>query len=81
MSTPLLMIPGPIEVSPSVVAAYSVNPPSHVAPNIIEDFSESLQAMRGVWCASEESHPFVIAGSGTIAMDTGGRRRVVSGFA
>ena len=33
---PLLMIPGPVEVSPAVLAAFSVPPPSHRAPGLIE---------------------------------------------
>ncbi len=66
---PLLMIPGPIEVSEAVQTAYSGPPPSHVSAGLIEDFGASIEAMRTVWCADADSQPFVIAGSGTIAMD------------
>lgn len=69
MSTPLLMIPGPIEVSPAVVEAFSIKPPSHVAPDVIEAFGRSLERMRSVWCAGADAQPFVIPGSGSLAMD------------
>ena len=38
MTRPLLMIPGPIEVSPAVQEAFAVAPPSHVASHVIEAF-------------------------------------------
>lgn len=69
MPRPLLMIPGPIEISPNVLAAFSTAPPSHVAPHCIEAFGASLEMMRQVWRASDDSQPFVVAGSGTLAMD------------
>jgi alanine-glyoxylate transaminase/serine-glyoxylate transaminase/serine-pyruvate transaminase len=65
----LLMIPGPIEVSPEVAAAYSVAPPSHLAPNVVEAFGASLEMAREVWCAGQSSAPFILAGGGTIAME------------
>ena len=67
--TSLLMIPGPIEVSRAVVDACAAPPPSHLAPDLIEAFGASLQRMRSVWLASPESQPFVVAGSGTLAME------------
>lgn len=63
------MIPGPIEVSPAVVQAFSIKPPSHVAPDLIEAFGRSLERMRTVWCAGADAQPFVIPGSGSLAMD------------
>lgn len=66
---PLLMIPGPIEVSPAVQAAFSVPPPGHLAPRVIEAFGRSLGLMRKVWLAAPEAQPFVVPGSGTTAMD------------
>jgi alanine-glyoxylate transaminase/serine-glyoxylate transaminase/serine-pyruvate transaminase len=65
----LLMIPGPIEVSPKVCDAYSVPPPSHLAPAVIEAFGASVEMARRVWCAGPDSEPFILAGSGTIAME------------
>ena len=65
----LLMIPGPIEISPTVQEAYSVAPPSHLAPHVIEAFGKSLELMREFWCAGADAQPFVVAGSGTLAME------------
>jgi alanine-glyoxylate transaminase/serine-glyoxylate transaminase/serine-pyruvate transaminase len=65
----LLMIPGPIEVSPVVLEAFQNPPPSHVAPDFIEKFGRALEMMRQVWRSGPDSQPFVIAGSGTIAME------------
>ena len=65
----LLMIPGPVEVSPAVLSAYSVPPPGHLAPEAVEAFGASLEMMRRVWLASPGSQPFVFAGSGTNAME------------
>ncbi|MFL6292455.1 MAG: pyridoxal-phosphate-dependent aminotransferase family protein [Thermoanaerobaculia bacterium] len=66
---PLLMIPGPVEVSPAVLAAASGPPPGHVSPRLIEAFGSSLEGMRRVWQADPASQPFVLAGSGTLAME------------
>ena len=62
------MIPGPIEFEPAVLSALGAPSPSHVAPNFIESFGHVLEQMRKVWlCPSGQ--PFVVAGSGTLAMD------------
>ncbi|HVG11022.1 MAG TPA: aminotransferase class V-fold PLP-dependent enzyme [Thermoanaerobaculia bacterium] len=66
---PLLMIPGPVEVSPAVLAAASGPPPGHVSPRLIEAFGSSLERMRQVWQADAGSQPFLLAGSGTLAME------------
>lgn len=64
----LLMIPGPIEFSPAVLRAMGMPTTSHVAPNFIEVFGQALERMRHVFlCPSGQ--PFVVAGSGTFAMD------------
>ncbi|MGM0557098.1 MAG: pyridoxal-phosphate-dependent aminotransferase family protein [Myxococcota bacterium] len=65
----LLMIPGPIEISPAVQEAFATPPPSHVAPDVIEAFGASVERMRSVWGAAEDSQPFIVAGSGTLAME------------
>lgn len=67
-SRKLLMIPGPIEFEPDVLRAMSVATTSHVAPNFIEVFGKSLELMRKVWQAPK-GQPFVVAGSGTLAME------------
>jgi alanine-glyoxylate transaminase/serine-glyoxylate transaminase/serine-pyruvate transaminase len=66
---PLLMIPGPVEVSPAVLAAAGGKPPGHTAPRFIEAFGASLERMRQVWQADAASQPFILAGSGTLAME------------
>jgi alanine-glyoxylate transaminase / serine-glyoxylate transaminase / serine-pyruvate transaminase len=66
---PLLMIPGPVEVSPRVLAAFSSPPPGHTAPALIAAFGEALEGMRRVWLAEPSSQPFVVGGGGTAAMD------------
>lgn len=66
---PLLMIPGPIELSPAVREASAQPPPSHTSPELIAAFGRSLAAMRGVWRSGPDSQPFVVAGSGTLAME------------
>jgi alanine-glyoxylate transaminase / serine-glyoxylate transaminase / serine-pyruvate transaminase len=65
----LLMIPGPIEFEPSVLRAMGSPTTSHVAPDFIETFGHSLDMMKEVWqCPSGQ--PFILAGSGTLAMDS-----------
>ena len=67
---PLLMIPGPVELSPAVRAAASQAPPGHTTPRFIESFATCLERMRQVWKAAGSSQPFILAGSGTLAMET-----------
>ncbi|WP_299779396.1 alanine--glyoxylate aminotransferase family protein [uncultured Formosa sp.] len=64
----LLMIPGPIEFEPEVLQAMSIATDSHVSPNFIEVFGNSLELMRKVW-KSPKGQPFIISGTGTLAMD------------
>ena len=66
---PLLMIPGPIEVSPAVRAAFADPPPGHLEPRLIEAFGASLEMMRRVWRSGASAQPFLVPGSGTTAMD------------
>ena len=63
------MIPGPVEISPAVRAAYEGPPPGHLAPDLIEAFGSVVERMRRVWKAPAEAQPFVVAGSGTLAME------------
>lgn len=65
----LLMIPGPIEFEPAVLAALGAPTTSHVAPDFIEVFGQALEKTRRVFL-SDDGQPFVLAGSGTLAMDT-----------
>ncbi len=64
----LLMIPGPIEFEPDVLRAMGMATTSHVAPDFIEVFGRSLELMREVW-KSPKGQPFIVAGTGTLAMD------------
>ena len=64
----LLMIPGPIEFEPAVLEALGAPTVSHVAPNFIEVFGQCIERMRDVWMAPA-GQPFIMAGSGTLAMD------------
>ncbi|MCF8381204.1 MAG: alanine--glyoxylate aminotransferase family protein [Bacteroidales bacterium] len=74
----LLMIPGPIEFEPEVMQAMAVPTPSHVDPDFIESFGRALEKMRDVWlCPSGQ--PFIIAGTGTLAMDIAGSNLIEHG--
>jgi len=64
----LLMIPGPIEFTPEVLRAMGMATTSHVAPNFIEAFGQALERLRDVFLAPD-GQPFVVAGSGSLAMD------------
>lgn len=64
----LLMIPGPIEFDPAVMETMGAATTSHVAPDFVEAFGQALERMRQVWL-SPDGQPFVVAGSGTLAMD------------
>ncbi len=65
----VLMIPGPVEISPAVLAAVAVPPPGHLSQEVIEAFGASLEMMRRVWLAAPSSQPFAVSGSGTTAME------------
>jgi alanine-glyoxylate transaminase/serine-glyoxylate transaminase/serine-pyruvate transaminase len=74
----LLMIPGPVEFEPVVMAAMGEPTTSHLAPTFIEAFGQSLQNMRRVF-ESPTGQPLVLAGSGTLAMDCAGANLVEPG--
>ena len=74
----LLMIPGPIEFEPEVLQALGAPTTSHVAPNFIDAFGRSLENMRDVWLAPE-GQPFIVAGSGTLAMELAGANLIEPG--
>src|SRR5512147_2484342 len=74
----LLMIPGPIEFEPAVLAEMGAPTTSHLAANFIEAFGQALERMRQVFL-SVDGQPFVLAGSGTLAMDTAGANLVEPG--
>ena len=70
----LLMIPGPIEFEPEVMQAMAAPTTSHVAANFIDIFGQALEGVRKVFLCPD-GQPFVVAGSGTLAMDLAGRGR------
>ena len=70
MSRPRLMIPGPIEFTDEVMAEMSKPTPSHVDPAFIATFGQALEDLRSVFLAGPDYQPFVLAGSGTLAMDS-----------
>lgn len=74
----LLMIPGPIEFEPEVLQAVGAPTDSHVSPNFIATFGNALELMRKVW-GSPTGQPFIMAGSGTLAMDMAVANLIESG--
>ncbi len=74
----LLMIPGPIEFEPAVLQALGEPTTSHVSAGFIETFGHVLEQMRDVWF-SPSGQPFVVAGSGTLAMDMAGANLIEPG--
>ena len=72
------MIPGPVEFEPSVLQALGAPTTSHVAPDFISIFSQALNMMREVWQAPA-AQPFILAGSGTLAMDSAGANMIEPG--
>lgn len=64
----LLMIPGPVAFDPEVLRALSAPARSHVSPEFIQTFGNVLRQLREV-CLAPSAQPFVISGSGTLAME------------
>jgi len=77
--TPLLMIPGPIELSPGVLAAAAAPPLGYVSSRLIEAFGRSIERMRKVWRSGPSGQPFILAGSGTLAMEVAAANLVEPG--
>ena len=65
---PLLMIPGPVICDPEVLRALSKPTLSHVSPKFIEIFSKTLEGLKKIFL-TEKGEIFVVAGSGTLAME------------
>ncbi len=74
----LLMIPGPIAFDRDVLAEMGAPTRSHVAPDFIEEFGQAIERMRKVF-KSPDGQPFIVAGSGTLAMDLAGANLVEAG--
>ncbi|MGB0367807.1 MAG: pyridoxal-phosphate-dependent aminotransferase family protein [Flavobacteriales bacterium] len=78
MTRKLLMIPGPIEFDSSVMEKMGQPTLSHVAPAFIESFGRALELMREAWLAPN-GQPFIVSGSGTLAMDMAGTNLIEAG--
>jgi alanine-glyoxylate transaminase / serine-glyoxylate transaminase / serine-pyruvate transaminase len=68
MERKLLMIPGPISFDPEVLRAQSRPSLSHVEAEFNAIFGRALRSIRQVFMC-EKGQPFVLAGSGTLAME------------
>lgn len=77
-SRKLLMIPGPIEFENEVMQCMSIPTPSHVYPDFIAAFSKSLKLLKEV-CQSPSGQAFIIAGTGTLAMDMSAANLIETG--
>ncbi len=64
----LLMIPGPINFDPGVLRAMSAPTLGHTTPEFVARFQQALERTKQVFGAPN-GMPFVVAGSGTLAMD------------
>ncbi|KAG6813850.1 hypothetical protein H0H92_006794 [Tricholoma furcatifolium] len=72
----LLVIPGPIEVSDEVLFANAAPSLSHVSPDFIKVFGETIRLTRQVHSTrlvevvfTKDAQPFIISGSGTLGWD------------
>ncbi len=74
----LLMIPGPIEFDPAVLSALGTPTTGHLAADFIEEFGQALERMRQVFLCPD-GQPIVLAGTGTLAMDSAGVNLVEPG--
>ena len=63
----LLMIPGPTNVDPTVLRALSKPTLSHTTLEFVNIFKEALSDLKQVFMTNNEV--FVIAGSGTLALE------------
>jgi len=63
----LLMIPGPTNVDPAVLRVLSKPTLSHTDPDFVKIFKEALNDLKKVFMTNSEV--FVIAGSGTLALE------------
>jgi alanine-glyoxylate transaminase/serine-glyoxylate transaminase/serine-pyruvate transaminase len=63
----LLMIPGPTNVDPAVLRALSKPTQSHTSSEFVKIFKESLANLKKLFMTENEA--FIIAGSGTLALE------------
>nr|WP_225937585.1 alanine--glyoxylate aminotransferase family protein [Myxococcus sp. RHSTA-1-4] len=72
------MIPGPVEFEPEVLQALGAPTLGHTDPAFITVFGRALKRLREV-CLAPSSQPFVVSGSGTLAMELAGANLVEPG--
>ncbi|KAI9501358.1 pyridoxal phosphate-dependent transferase [Coemansia spiralis] len=65
---PLCLIPGPVEMSATVLQAHSTPATAHTDPKFVEAFGQTIEMLREV-VGTASGQPFVIAGSGTLGWD------------
>jgi alanine-glyoxylate transaminase/serine-glyoxylate transaminase/serine-pyruvate transaminase len=69
MTTPnLLMIPGPVGLTSEVLRALAEPQRGHLDPVFMQTFASALKRLRVVFGAPS-AQPFIVAGSGTLAME------------
>lgn len=70
-STPLLLAPGPTELSPTVRTTLSLSPvESHFSTPFASTFSQALHQLRPLFLSTNPlDQPFVLSGSGTLGWD------------
>ena len=69
MPDPMLtMIPGPTPVHDDILSALARPTISHVAPAFVEATRSCLDNLKQI-ARTETAQPFVVAGSGTLAME------------
>lgn len=77
-SRPLCLIPGPVEMSDSVLQAHSTPATAHTDPKFVEAFGQVIEMIRQV-VGTTTAQPFVIAGSGTLGWDQSAANLVEAG--
>jgi len=65
----ILMIPGPVEYDGDVLASMSIPTISHTSREFIEILQDALRNVKLIFGAPEDSLPYIISGSGTLAME------------
>lgn len=77
-SRKLLMIPGPIEFENEVLQSMAIPTLSHIDPDFIAVFANSLKLLKDV-CQCPSGQRFIVAGTGTLAMDMAAANLVEAG--
>ena len=73
------MIPGPTIFEPSVLRELSITTLSHTSKEFIQIFDETLKNLRKIVFVDENYKTIILAGSGTLAMETSTTNFIKSG--